>query len=154
MRIAAIRERLIVVGAIRIVLGAVWVGAARAAGAATGVALLGFAFGTIGLTLAALADPRHRFLATQREPESAPADAVCDSWLRLAWDAVFPSTVGVSVLAGVALFRSTALAAILAGALAGMGFAALVSAVRVAVREGQEGGRLYEERGSGRLVRR
>jgi hypothetical protein len=49
--------------------------------------------------------------------------------------AVFPSTVGLTVLSGIALAFSFALAALLGGILAGAGLAALAQGLQIAARE-------------------
>ena len=58
------------------------------------------------------------------------------------WDALFPSTVGVTLLAAAALAVDPRLAAILAGALAGMGTASLAYGVQLAWWEWRRGVRL------------
>jgi hypothetical protein len=65
--------------------------------------------------------------------------------------ALFPSSVGVAVLAAAALALDARLAAILAGLLAGMGFASLVSAARVLTWERRRAVRLLADAGSERL---
>ena len=73
-------------------------------------------------------DPRARFLPASAEPTALPADAnVAPAWLH-AVHASLPSTVGVSILAAVALAVQPTLTALLAGVLAGLGIAALVAA--------------------------
>ena len=121
------RERTLGVIPIRFALGAVWVVAARLLGLATAPALLAFAVGMLGITFAALNDPRARFRKQEVEPDEAPADAVVAPLWRQALAATMPSTVGVSILAAIALVPQPTLAALLGGVSAGLGLAALIS---------------------------
>lgn len=125
-------QRTVLVIPVRLGLGLVWLVAARLTGAGGGPALLAFALGAFGLTFAALNDPRGRLLHGALEPLDAPPGAVVDPRWRQALAAMFPSTVGVSLLAAIALIPQPILAALLGGgASAGLGFAALVSLPRV-----------------------
>ena len=108
-----------VLAAIRIALGAVGLVAARLAGAGGGAAFTAFAVGALGLLVAAIADPRRPFF------RSAIGEALPRPRSVLA--ALFPSTVGVSVLTAVALAFEPTLAALLAGVLAGLGIVALTA---------------------------
>jgi hypothetical protein len=134
MTVQSLRLRLLLVGPLRLVLSVCWLGAARAAGAT----LVAFAAGAFITAVLASNDPRARLLGGGAEPEQLPAGAqVAPAW-RHAVHAAFPSTVGVSVLAAVALSVRPELAALLAGVLAGLGLAALLAA------HGMDG-RLYLE---------
>jgi hypothetical protein len=126
--------------------------AALALGLDRSVGLVAFVFGAGILLVSALADPRRRFLAPEQEPLPAPPDARYESKAELARAAIFPSTVGVTVLAAAALAFDLTLGAVLAGAVAGMGLAALVSAARIAEQERREGVRFYVGRGGGRRL--
>ena len=128
--------------------------AAIALGLDRTVAMLGFAFGAIVLLVSVLADPRRRFLASDQEPQPVPSDARYDSKAELALSAIFPSTVGVGVLMAIALAFDRTLAAVLAGALAGMGLAAVEGAVRIAEQERREGLQFFRERGGKALYAR
>ena len=64
-----------------------------------------------------------------------PADAVLDSRLRHLWTALLPSTLGVNVLAAVAIVPQPELTAILGGVSAGLGLAALVGLPAAYARE-------------------
>jgi hypothetical protein len=128
MLVESVRLRLLLIGPLRLVLAAAWLGAARAAGGSPGTTLLAFAAGAIALAFLIPNDPRARFRPTPAEPAELPADAnVAPAWLH-AVHAAFPSTVGVSVLAAVTLAFNPALTALLAGILGGLGFAALLYA--------------------------
>jgi hypothetical protein len=111
---------------IRVALGALWVVAALLRGLGLAPALLACAVGLFGITFAALNDPRSRFRRDE-EPLPAPRDAVVASRRRQALAATMPSTVGVSVLAAIALVPQPALAAFLGGISAGLGLAALIA---------------------------
>jgi hypothetical protein len=116
------------VAPLRLVLGGCLLGAARAAGSSTTPALLAFAGGAFGIAFLFSNDPRARFRRGSGEPDELPADAtVAPAWLH-ALHAALPSTVGVSVLAALALPFQPTLSALLAGILAGLGFAALLAA--------------------------
>jgi hypothetical protein len=131
MLVESVRLRLLLIGPLRLVLGAVWLGAARAAGGSPGGTLLGFGAGAFALAFLIPNDPRARFRGTPVEPAELPADAsVAPAWLH-AVHAAFPSTIGVSVLAAATLAFNQALTALLAGILAGLGLAALLAAYSI-----------------------
>jgi hypothetical protein len=129
MTVHSLRLRALLVGPERLVLGAVFFVAARLAGAHGTSALLAFVTGAFAIVFLALNDPRSRF-GRQLQATSAPlpADAVLAPAWRHALAAAFPSTVGVSVLAAIAVAFEPALTSLLAGILAGLGVLALVSA--------------------------
>lgn len=117
------------VAPIRIGLGLVWVVAARFSGASGDAALLAFLGGAFLLCFSAFNDPRARFLR-RGEPEPAPPDAVVAGRLRQALQAALPSTVGVTVLAGIAIVPQPVLSAFLGGISAGLGVAGVLAALR------------------------
>jgi hypothetical protein len=131
LTVHSLRERTLLVIPIRIALGAVWLVAARLAGSGSAPALLAFAVGLLGITLAALNDPRRRFAHGDVEPLPLPPDAVVAPRLRQALGAMVPSTIGVSVLAAIALVPQPTLAALLGGVSAGLGLAALITVGRI-----------------------
>jgi hypothetical protein len=147
MLVESVRLRLLLIGPLRLVLGAVWLGAARAAGGSPSATLLAFAVGAFALAFLVSNDPRARFRRASGKPAELPADAtVAPPWLH-AFHAAFPSTVGVSILAAVTLPFNQTLTALLAGNLAGLGLAALLAAYTI-------DGRLYVEPRRGELFRR
>jgi hypothetical protein len=127
VKLQSSRRRAVIVIPIRIGLGIVWLVAAAVGGAGTGPSLLAFAVGAIGGTISVLADPRARLVHGPVEPLPYPADAVLESPLRHAWSAMLPSTLGVSVLAAIALGPSPVLAALLGGISAGLGIATVIA---------------------------
>ena len=135
MRLQSIRRRAALVIPIRAGLGIVWLIAAIAAGASAGAALIGFVIGALGCAFALLTDPRSRVLYAKREPSAYPADAVLDSPVRHIWTALLPSTLGVNILAAVALVPQPELTAVLGGVSAGLGLAALVALPSAYARE-------------------
>jgi len=135
-----------IVAAVRLVVGAALLGAAILAGAENGRPLAQFSFGTAMLVLVLLADPRRRFLGLRGEPTAVPDHARYDRWWEMAARAVFPSTVGVSILAAVALLFDASVAAFLAGAVAGMGVAAVVAGVKNLWWERRHGVRAFADR--------
>lgn len=112
---------------IRLALGAAWFVAARLAGLAAISAMLAFVSGALVVTFLLLNDPRSRFLSRSVEPDAAPPEAVVAPRWQQALRATIPSTVGVSILAAIALVPQPALAALLGGISAGLGIAALLS---------------------------
>lgn len=65
------------------------------------------------------------------DADDVPADAIHAPLREAVIAALFPSSIGVAIFGVAALALDARLAAILAGLLAAMGFASLVSAVRV-----------------------
>jgi hypothetical protein len=129
MRLQSIRTRTLLVIPVRVGLGIVWLAAAHFAGVEFGV--LAFALGAGGVTFAALTDRRRQLLQGDVEPLPAPDDARLDPAWRHVLSASFPSTVGVSVLAAIAVVPAPALAALLGGVSAGLGLVALLALPRV-----------------------
>lgn len=127
MKLHSLRDRALLVAPIRVALGAVWVVAAIAAGAGRGPALLAAASAALILVFVAFNDPRSRFVR-RAEPVPAPADAAVAPWLEQALKATMPSTVGVSVLAAIALVTQPVVAAFLGGVSVGLGAAAVLGA--------------------------
>jgi hypothetical protein len=125
------RERTLLVIPIRFALGLATLLAAVLAGAARQPALLAFVLGLLGIAFTIFNDPRARFLRRDVDPLPLPADAVVASRARHALAATLPSTLGVTVLAAVALMPQPVLAALLGGVCAGLGFAALLSLGRI-----------------------
>jgi len=127
LRLHSYRERMLLVIPIRFALGAAWFVAARLAGLAATSAMLAFVSGALVVTFVLLNDPRSRFLNRNVDPADAPPEAVVAPRWRQALRATMPSTVGVSILAAIALVPQPALAALLGGISAGLGIAALIS---------------------------
>lgn len=127
MRLHSLRDRALLVAPIRVFLGIGWVAAAVAAGAGRGPSLLAAASAAFVLLFVAFNDPRSRFLKAA-DPLPAPPDAAVASWLEQALQATLPSTVGVSVLAAIALAAQPLLAAFLGGVSVGLGAAAVLAA--------------------------
>jgi hypothetical protein len=59
--------------------------------------------GAAAVTFLAFDDPRSRLAHGEVDPLPLPADAVAAPWWRQAFAAMLPSTVGVSILAAIAL---------------------------------------------------
>jgi hypothetical protein len=129
--VESVRLRLLLIGPVRLALSGVLLVAARAAGGSADATLIAFAVGAFALAFLVPNDPRARFRSTPAKPEPLPAEAVvAPAWLHVV-HAALPSTVGVSVLAAVALAFNAILAALLAGVLTGLGLAALYAAYRI-----------------------
>jgi hypothetical protein len=129
MTLHSLRDRAIYVTPIRVVLGVVWLGAARLADATATGAVLAFAGGAFVIVFTLFNDPRSRFLR-RGDPKEAPIDASVASPVRQALHATLPSTAGVSALAAVALTFEPTLTAFLGGVSAGLGVAGALYAVR------------------------
>jgi hypothetical protein len=125
----SLRDRALLVAPIRIVLGVAWLIAARLTGASGGAALFAFAGGAFAVVFAAFNDPRARFMRRE-DPRPAPPDAVIAPRLRQALHATVPSTIGVSVLAAIAIAPQPVLAVFLGGISAGLGLAGIYAALR------------------------
>jgi len=145
--VESIRLRLLLIAPLRLGLSVVWLVAARVAGAASGSALIAFATGAFLIAFFLLNDPRARFVPHADEPEPLPAGAALAPASLHAYHAALPSTVGVSILAGLGLLANPTLTALLAGILAGLGVVALLYIPRV------DGG-LYVDPRQGRLYRK
>jgi hypothetical protein len=153
-RLQSLPRRALVVAPIRFALGAAGLTAAAVAGSPRPAALLAFAVAALGLLVVVVADPRTRFMRLPDDPPPADAGALEDGVGRIALAAVFPSTAGVALLLAVALAFEPTLAAMLAGILAGLGAAALVTGVELLLGERRSGRRLYVVRGTQRVVAR
>jgi hypothetical protein len=154
-RLARVVTAALLVTPVRIVLGCVVLVAARLVGAEPTPAALAFGTAAGGTAFVILNDPRRRLWLRRTEPGPAPLDARYLSRLELVRAAIFPSTVGVTVLAVVALAVDRAtLAALLAGVLAGMGLASLGAGVDWLLRERQEGREYYSETDGARIFER
>jgi hypothetical protein len=127
---------------LRFVLAAGTLLTAIAAGAASSSARVAFGLGLVGGAGLVLGDPRRRML--RREIVFRPAPDVFDleePW-RSSLRGLYPSSLGLTVLSLVALAWDPVLSAVLAGVIAGLGVAGLISAVDVALQERRLGGRV------------
>ena len=129
MTLHSLRDRALYVTPIRIVLGGVWLVAARIAGSPATGALLAFAGGAFLIVFTLFNDPRSRFLP-RGEAKEAPDDVLVASRVRQALHATLPSTAGVSALAAVSLAFEPTLASFLGGISAGLGIAGALYAFR------------------------
>jgi hypothetical protein len=144
LRLAPALAGQLLVAPVRLLLGAVGLVGALLRGLDGGPALLAFALGALGFAVVLLSAERY-FLQVE-EPDPVPAGARVQSQRDTLRAAVWPSTVGVTGLLAVALAANPTLAALLAGVLAGMGLAALLTAARTAMSERALGGRLLVDR--------
>jgi hypothetical protein len=142
----------VAVAPIRLALAGAGLGAAFAAGASRQAGMLAFALGLGGGALFVLADPRRRWGGRgEIEPVERPAGAEEEDWWRTALRALYPSTLGLAVLAAISLAFSAVLVGVLAGVIGGLGVAGLVAGVEVVAKERMLGGRVLAQRGSGTL---
>lgn len=138
----------LVLAPVRLLLSALVLGATFVAGAGLSSGLLAWALGAF-LGFFVLSTDRRFLLLEQRVPARVPAGATVDAWWRVLAADIFPSTVGLTALAAVALSAKPVLAAVLAGILSGMGSASVVGCARVTASERRSGARLLYERRSG-----
>jgi len=117
-----VRQALLV-GPVRLALGAAALTAAIAIDLAAEKALVAAALGAV-LTIFTLVAPRGRERPSWRAVPIEPTGH--SSWQRSLAVAMFPSTYTVALLAGIALAFNRTLTAVLAGVLIGMGGVALV----------------------------
>jgi hypothetical protein len=150
----SLSRRAFVVAPIRLSLGAAGVAAAIVAGSPRPAALLAFVLAAVALLAVVATDPRRRFVRLPDDPPEAEPEAPEDGLARIALAAVFPSTVGVAAILVVALAVQPTLAALLAGILAGLGVAALLTGGELLLEERRTGRRLFLVRGSQRVVSR
>ena len=150
-RLVGLSTAPLVVAPIRIGLGLLGMAGATLRGLSWSVAAAEFVLGTAVFAFAALADPRRHFFRLKDEAEPVPADATFEPLGRVALVATYPSTVGLAALTGVSLAFNAALAAVLAGGVAGLGVAGAITGAQIAMRERAGGVRLYVERGGRRL---
>ncbi|MDX6542842.1 MAG: hypothetical protein QOK32_445 [Gaiellaceae bacterium] len=153
-RLVGLSTAPLAVAPIRFAVGVLGIAGAILRGLAVNAATAEFIFGTAVFAFAALADPRRHFFRLESEAEPVPADATFEPLGRVALLATYPSTVGLTVLTGIALAINAALAAVLAGGAAGLGVAGAVAGAQIAMRERASGIRLYLERGGSRLFAR
>jgi hypothetical protein len=144
IRLAPALAGQLLVAPVRLGLGAVGLAAALVRGLDGGPALIAFALGALGFAVVLLSAERY-FLQVE-EPDPVPAGATVHSRRDTLRAAVWPSTVGVAVLLAVALAANPTLAALLAGVLAGMGIAALLSAAQTFANQRALGGRVLVDR--------
>lgn len=125
--VQSLRLRLLLVGPLRLGLSIVWLVAARVAGASGSAALVTFAVGAFGAAFLVSNDPRANFRRASPTVQPLPAGAIVAPAWRHALYAAYPSTIGVSILAAIALAANPTLTALLGGILAGLGLAALLA---------------------------
>ncbi len=127
---------------LRFALAALALTAALAAGAPSGSARVAFILGAFAGAGFVLADPRRR-MRQRNVPRPAPAEFDLEEPWRGAVRALYPSTLGLTLLAAIALAFDAVLSSVLAGVIAGLGVAGLASALEVALQERRIGGQLY-----------
>ena len=145
MRVAAVRTRLLLIVPIRLVLGVALLSVTFVGDAAARSLILAFLVGAVFIAFSALVDRRSLLLRSRDvEPEPLPAGAVLDPYWRVAFPAAIPSTLGLAALSVVAIVAGEdVLAALLAGAVAGLGVAAAVGLVPLLAWERERAVRLY-----------
>jgi hypothetical protein len=150
-RLVGLSTAPLLVAPLRIGLALLGCAGALARGLSLGVTAVAFALGAGGFAVAALADPRRQFFRIREETAAVPDGAVFVPRGRVALAALYPSSIGLAVLTAVALTFNPALAAVMAGGLAGLGVAGAVTGAGIALQERADGIRLYVERGTRRI---
>jgi hypothetical protein len=150
-RLVGLSTAPLAVAPIRIGLGLLGLAGAGLRGLSWSVAGAEFVLGTAVFAFAALADPRRHFFRLKDAAEPVPADVTFEPIGRVALRATYPSTVGLAGLTAVSLAFNAALAAVLAGGIAGLGVAGAITGAQIALRDRAGGDRLYVERGGRRL---
>jgi uncharacterized membrane protein YfcA len=133
---------------LRLVLGFVFLGAARLAGVDPGPSARLFGLGALLFALAMLLSRRRRTFWV-RAGEATPIDAAAPiaAWAWTIARSTYPSTLGVTGLAALALPLNPDLTALLGGILAGMGGVGAVFAIELLQWESQRGVRLMSTTG-------
>jgi hypothetical protein len=138
------RAHALLIVPVRLVLALAGLTGARVRGVSSGssVALFGFA---AGLTLFMLLASRRRRLFWQHVADAVPLDPVVPvaGWAQTVAEAMYPSTIGLTILTAIALPIDAELAAFLAGILAGLGLSALLWGLEIVTWERQRGLRLF-----------
>ena len=135
---------------IRLALGFVFLGAARLTGLDATPAAWVFGLGAAVFAVAMLTSRRRRmFWVRVAEAKPVDADAPVAGWAWTIARSMFPSTLAVSALAALALPLDNALAALLAGVLAGMGVMGGVFAAELLMWERPRNLRLLATTGLG-----
>ena len=120
--------------------------AAVAIGADPRPALAAFALGAAGSAALLVSDRRSRFLGAPTV-EPLPPGTHAAPFHHAVAAGLWPSTLGVTVLAVAALAADAVLAALMAGILAGMAVASVVSVARIVMSERADDVRYYGEFG-------
>jgi hypothetical protein len=142
LRLVRVLWGLLGVTPLRFVLAAGTLLAAIAAGAASDSARVAFGLGLVGGAGLVLGDPRRRMLRRKIVFRPAPDEFDLEEPWRSSLRALYPSSLGLTLLSLVALAWDPVLSAVLAGVIAGLGVAGLISAVDVALQERRLGGRV------------
>jgi hypothetical protein len=143
-RLVPLLTRQLALTAVRLSLGASALAGAFLAGVERAPGVAGFAFGA-GTTTFMLLSDRRSLLLDWPTPEPIPSDAEHERWHRYVAAGLFPSTIGVGMLAIVSLGFDPVLSAVLAGVLAGMGAAGAVGSLQIFASERRDGLRLFAE---------
>jgi hypothetical protein len=147
------RLQTLLIGIVRVVLAAAGLAGAIGLGERSRAAAALFAAGAL-IVLVAIMSGRRGRLVWQRLAQAEPlgAEPRLEPRRVILARAAYPSTIGLTVLIAAALAFPPALAALLAGILAGIGGTALGFAAQLAAWERQRGVRVLAESGKGGQV--
>jgi hypothetical protein len=142
------RPQALLIAGTRLILGAAGLAAAIGFGLGRGAGAALFACGALILLLSVYGGDRRRRSALRFErTDPMPSGAQVESRVRALARATYPSTIGLTVLIAAALWPEPALAAFLAGILAGLGGMSVAGAARLAAWERQRHARILVETG-------
>jgi len=142
------RAQTLLIGMLRLILAAGGLAAAIAVDVRSGAAAALFAAGALVVLVAIMGDRRGRLVWLRLEQaEPLASEARLEPRRLILARATYPSTIGLTVLIAMALLLEPALAALLAGILAGLGGAALGFGAQLAAWERQRGARVLAEPG-------
>jgi hypothetical protein len=146
------RAQMLLIGILRVGLATAGLATSIALGARSGAAAALFVAGALVVLVAIVSGRRGRMWQRLAEAERLAPATRPEPWGRSLARATYPSTIGLSVLIAIALWPKPALAALLAGILAGIGGAALGFGVQLTAWERQRGARVLAEPGRGGRV--
>ena len=138
------RAHALLIVPVRFALAFAGLAGARLRGVSPGSSLALFGFAA-GLTLFLLLSSRSRRLFWDRADGAVPVDPAVPvvGWARTVATAMYPSTIGLTILTAIALPIDGALAAFLAGIIAGLGLGALWWGLEIVLWERQRGLRMF-----------
>lgn len=138
-RLAAVSTVSVLLAGARLALGLAALAGSLAAGTERAVALSILALGAVVFVFWAVSNAGRVAGHLPHEVQPAPPEAVREPLHRTVLGALFPSTVGLVVLAAVSLVLDARLAALAGGILVGLGAGALMTGVRIRMWERARG---------------
>ena len=138
------RSQALLIAVVRLTLAVAGLGASIARGIQGGAAIGVFALGALLLLLSVYGGGRRQRSALKFQNSGpVPPDARLEGWARSLAIAAYPSTIGLTVLAVLALWPQPILTALLAGILGGLGVMSLIGLARLSSWERERGVRIF-----------